>query len=102
MLVTQYRRQAKERHLDWALTGEDLDALFAGDCHWCGEPPANTWKRPRTNGEFRYNGIDRVDNLLGYVPGNVVSCCVVCNSMKREFPKAVFLDRVARIARRWL
>lgn len=100
-VVGRYIRHAKDRGLEWALSDEQVDALFAGACNWCGEPPSNIGKRSRNHGDFRHSGIDRVDNTRGYVPGNVVSCCFVCNSMKREFPMGLFLDRVRRIARRW-
>jgi len=33
-----------------------------------------------------YNGIDRLDNDLGYVPGNVVSACGRCNKAKLTMP----------------
>jgi len=102
MALAQYRRQAKARDLDWDLSDDDVDKLFAGDCHWCGEPPSNTGRHHGNYGDFRHNGIDRVDNTSGYVPGNTVSCCIVCNSMKRDFQEDVFLDRVRRIARRWV
>lgn len=32
--------------------------------------------------EFVYNGIDRMDNSLGYISGNVVTCCQICNRAK--------------------
>lgn len=100
-VVFRYKRQAKERNLEWLLTDIMVDALFKNNCHWCGEPPSNSGKRARNYGDFRHSGIDRVDNNKGYVEGNVVSCCIVCNSMKRDFTEDVFLDRARRIAKRF-
>lgn len=34
--------------------------------------------------EFKYNGVDRVDNREGYSVGNCVSCCDICNTSKAE------------------
>jgi len=33
---------------------------------------------------YIYNGIDRVDNSLGYVKENCKSCCFRCNKIKRD------------------
>ncbi len=45
----------------------------------------------------QYNGLDRVDNALGYTPTNVVACCGLCNWIKRDLSQAQFLAAVARI-----
>jgi len=47
---------------------------------------------------FHFNGIDRVDSEIGYVPENVVTACKYCNIAKRDMTKDQFLDLVARIA----
>ena len=33
-------------------------------------------------GDFKYNGVDRVDNTIGYNNDNVVPCCKICNNSK--------------------
>lgn len=99
--VATYLRHAKARGLVWALTDDQIDGLFAGDCHWCGDPPSNRRYRKRSFGEFIYNGIDRVNNSIGYVAGNVVSCCFTCNSMKRDFDQHTFITKALRIANKW-
>ena len=43
-----------------------------------------------------YNGIDRKDNALGYVEGNVVSCCKFCQYAKRDLPYEEFVAHLAR------
>jgi hypothetical protein len=40
---------------------------------------------------FVYNGLDRVDNTLGYLPGNVVACCTQCNGAKLNYTQEEFL-----------
>jgi hypothetical protein len=39
-------------------------------CHWCGGAAASG------DGSA---GLDRIDNSVGYVVGNVVACCFTCN-----------------------
>ena len=103
---TVYRymnRNAKYRKLIWRLTPERARELFSQQCHYCGTPPRHSTnnkqhkKHATTNGEFIYNGIDRVDNKRGYLPDNVVSCCSLCNWMKRELGKDTFLEHIASI-----
>lgn len=36
------------------------------------------------NGPYVYNGLDRVNNLLGYELTNVVPCCNICNRAKKD------------------
>ena len=42
-------------------------------------------------------GIDRVDSEFGYSLENSVSCCSICNFMKRTHSKGVFLSHVTKI-----
>lgn len=99
--VATYLRHAKARGLAWSLTDAEVDMLFAGNCHWCGEQPSNRRFRAANHGDFVYNGIDRVDNEKPYTSANCVSCCFTCNSMKRDFDQATFLRKATLIARKW-
>lgn len=44
--------------------------------------------------DFRYNGIDRVDNAVGYEEDNCVPCCVVCNRAKNSMPYDEFMEYI--------
>jgi len=97
ILLKSYKTAAANRELVWALTDEQFDALISGDCHYCdAEPVPPRRRKVRTNlyGEFTYNGIDRLDNTLGYVVGNVVSCCIHCNKMKNNRTVQEFLQHI--------
>lgn len=65
------RGASKRRGIEWGFDDrEDLRDLYDTPCHYCG-------------GEVIHRlGIDRLDSDRGYVPGNVVQCCGICNSMK--------------------
>lgn len=43
------------------------------------------------------NGLDRVDNSIGYIESNVVPCCYICNKMKGELPVEDFLRHLNNI-----
>jgi hypothetical protein len=63
---------AKKLGRDFTLSQEDYGVLVANNtCHYCGGclPQAGC-------------GLDRQDNRMGYVHGNVVPCCERCNEHK--------------------
>lgn len=82
MILCQYKSEAKQRERLWNLTEEEFDQLTASKCFYCGRMPSTVRRTP--GGEFIYNGIDRVDNNLGYISENVVSACQICNLAKRD------------------
>jgi hypothetical protein len=85
-----YRTSAKRRGFVWELTFDEFCRLTSSDCHYCDETPKNDIGR-EYNGSYMYNGIDRKDNLQGYIASNVVSCCDVCNKAKRTMSYEQFV-----------
>jgi hypothetical protein len=91
-----YKRTAKFRSISFDLDLEEFRALTAGHCYYCGRPPSFFCRT--AGGECLWNGIDRVDNALGYLIENVVTCCAACNLAKRDMPQREFFELVRRIA----
>jgi len=84
-LVSTYRSMAKRRKWMFQLTRDHLRQLVLDNCHYCGNEPFNELKRLKSKKtQLKYNGIDRVDPLKGYLPDNVVSCCYYCNHAKLD------------------
>ena len=54
-------------------------------------------RKDYTGEQFRYNGVDRIDNSRGYEEGNVVPCCRQCNWSKRDLTTEQFLAWVLRV-----
>lgn len=82
------------------MTYDEFSTLITSTCHYCGVEPSNVLKVPYGGGDyevFTYNGIDRVDNLLGYIVGNVVSCCHKCNWAKKDMTTEEFYIWVKRV-----
>lgn len=96
-VINAYRKSAQYRGLDLTLTVEEMTVLFSLPCHYCGAPPHGRQVNRRSSSEFVYSGLDRVDSALGYVRGNVVPCCAMCNRMKNDFGVDAFLIQVCRI-----
>lgn len=95
--MTTYKCAAARTKRCWELTEEDFKAITARPCWYCGDAPnQEAWKYPGP----KFNGIDRVDNSIGYVPSNVVACCAICNRAKHTMLKDDFIALAKRIARK--
>jgi len=82
-LLGSYKRGALKRGHEWRLTSAQSKELFQQDCYYCGRKPQQQSRQKGCNGVFVYNGLDRLDNGLGYTLENVVPCCKLCNLAKR-------------------
>jgi hypothetical protein len=95
-----YRNSAKKRKIEFSLSKEQVKELTSKDCSYCGSKPKsiaydNTYKR--LYGNYIYNGIDRVENKIGYVIENCVTCCRICNVSKNNWSKEEFFKHVEKI-----
>lgn len=93
----QYRRHAKDKNRNIELTKEEFRDISQKDCYYCGSSPSNISKDHRSYGEFIYNGIDRVDNNLGYTLDNCVPCCIICNKAKSGMSQYKFLNWIKKL-----
>lgn len=103
-LFNQYKQNAKNRRLKFELTREEFVAITSKDCLYCGAIPKQVAKGgPRgcreteEIGKYLYNGIDRVDNDIGYVLDNCVPCCGHCNIAKASMTQDEFFKLVGEI-----
>lgn len=96
-LFTQYKRRAKKNKLSFTLTKGEFLNITQQPCFYCGVLPKQRNKCPGYNGDFIYNGIDRVDNKLGYTKENSVPCCGTCNMMKNTLPYNKFIEHIKKI-----
>ena len=86
--LSNTKKGAKNRGVKWALNDRHALDLITDNCLYCGSVPDST------------NGIDRVDNLQGYVEDNVVTACRRCNRAKHTQTLPEFLNQVERVAGR--
>ena len=85
-----YRHDAKRKQRAFEITKEAYDELVNQPCVYC--------RRDIT--ETNRSGIDRIDNDLGYVSGNMQPCCSECNVMRGALTVDAFLEKASRIAAR--
>ncbi len=97
------KSRANSRKLEFDLSFEEFLELAKLNCIYCGTEPSNISKAPNNNGDFLYQGIDRIDNNKGYVLENCAPCCRACNIAKnsrsvqefKEWIKAVYSKKNA-------
>jgi len=72
-----YKRSAKKRELEWAVTDEQAYSFMNSECHYCGG---------------QGGGIDREDNTIGYLEYNCLPCCKDCNMAKGVMSRFQFIN----------
>lgn len=101
----------KNHYNDGDLTFEQWYELSQQDCFYCGEPPTQKsncylYQPDRysdyrvKNGEFIYNGVDRMNNLEHSVD-ECVPCCKTCNFNKKAMPIKEFRAWVVKVYKHW-
>jgi len=94
-LFTNYKSRAKKRGHSFLLSEDEFRGLITKSCAYCATPPLSVCKRDYDS--MLYNGVDRIDNSLGYFPRNCVPCCRRCNLMKGTMSVQQFFDAIAAI-----
>lgn len=92
-----YMKSAKERNLEFRLTKAEFRELVEQNCFYCGAEPQVRYTSKNLHGEYAWNGIDRVDNAIGYLKDNCVPCCSMCNFAKSTHTKEEFLNWIERV-----
>lgn len=99
-LYAHCKKGALTRDLIFLISLDDFKKLIVENCFYCGSEPcvSNTSKRyNKTKNEIKHNGIDRVDNNIGYILDNCVACCKTCNFMKKDHSTFDFLNHIKKI-----
>jgi len=93
------------KYNDGNLKLEQFYQLVSCNCYYCGQIPLNkknmsstkSSKMAKENGNFFYNGLDRIDNNLPHDYENVITCCKYCNSAKSNKTLQEFYDWIERL-----
>ena len=70
-----YKSCAVKRKKEFEINKDQFKAIISNDCYVCG----------KMNSENHQNGIDRMDNNMGYLFENCAACCTECNLMKNDY-----------------
>jgi len=88
-LLHQCKASARYRGHECTISEGLLNELLKGmTCSVTGLPLALEWKGPSGTNPWAPS-VDRLNNLLGYVPGNVRIVCWAFNNMRGDFPDEV-------------
>ena len=81
-IVQVYTRKCRVKGYEWTLTEAFCRRVFKEACFYCGREPAQARVLPHSKTPYLYNGLDRVNNAIGYRHTNVVPACGTCNNAK--------------------
>jgi hypothetical protein len=84
-----YQRGAIRRNIKFDISIEDFTKLWNKPCYYCNSPISSI-------------GLDRIDSSQSYTIANVVSCCSLCNYMKREYPLEIFSSHIMKIYKHFI
>jgi hypothetical protein len=84
---TEYKKNAKNRSIDFYITKDQYKEIIKKECNYCGTIDIDKG----------FNGLDRLNSRLSYDIDNVVSCCIMCNYMKRTDLPNIFITKVKNI-----
>ena len=96
-LYARYISKAKERNILFELTKETFSEITKRSCFYCGKEPSQIVKNRANNGDYVYNGIDRIDSSKGYIMSNVVPCCGRCNEAKMSETQKDFIEWIKQV-----
>lgn len=88
----KYISNARTRKILFQLSKNEFLEIVTQNCFYCGESPSRMEKSMSNNGDFIYNGIDRLNNAEGYIKGNVVASCWRCNQAKYNMSLSEFYE----------
>ncbi len=92
-----YKTHATQKGLAFELDCHTFYTMSQASCYYCGIEKYSCYTH-RICEPLAYNGIDRVDNTLGYTKENTVTCCGLCNHAKHTMGQQDFIDLCKRIA----
>jgi hypothetical protein len=96
-MMATYKWQATKRGLEFSISPIEFSELTSQVCFYCGESPKYSYQGASCKTPYCYNGIDRLNNSVGYILSNCVPCCKVCNFMKRTNSLEEFLNKCKQI-----
>jgi hypothetical protein len=99
-LLRNYKQAARKRKHVFALTRKQFRRLTKLPCHYCSVAARQQHNRnDHPNRQpYLFNGLDRIDNSVGYTITNVIPCCTICNMLRGSLTYHEFIKRISLIA----
>lgn len=102
-LYDRYKQSARNRKIRFSLSKKIFKKITQEKCSYCGKKPSQIAKRKCKYlnstrwGIYIYNGIDRINNKIGYTKNNCQACCKQCQTMKWTYSEKEFINQVKKI-----
>jgi hypothetical protein len=97
-LWNRYKNSALRNGVPFLITEDKFSEIIKKDCLYCGQEPSQTIIMGRKQDNVLiYNGVDRRNDKLGYVEGNVSPCCWTCNQAKKNYG----VDEFKKMIKKW-
>jgi hypothetical protein len=97
VVLKGYKKGASKRGLEFLLSVDTVKHIMGSPCDYCGRHLKSYTHPKNANGGFKYNGIDRVVNSVGYTLENCVPCCSDCNRAKSTLSRQEFTAWARRV-----
>jgi hypothetical protein len=101
-LYSDKRQAAEKEGREFKVSFDEFELISHSSCFYCGRVPSARAHFHVQHGPkkhcghcpplFLYHGIDRFDNRFGYIVGNMVPCCPVCNRAKKNLTVESFFE----------
>ncbi len=110
-----YKNSAYQRDISFDVSVEEFQQICKQNCHYCNEAPiqynpylnkagyryarGKSTTQPQIENSWIYvNGLDRINNEIGYTQNNLTPCCSTCNYMKRMMGVEEFIKHCKKVA----
>lgn len=95
-LYESYRKRSETYNIVFNLSRDDFKNLTSKNCFYCNCAPYQVSGR-KANGQYLYNGLDKIVPSKGYVLDNVVPCCGDCNRSKYTRSQEYFYEWIDNV-----
>ena len=79
----EYADSAAKRNIEFNISVEEFTEVVTKPCYYC-----------KKYDETEVLGIDRIDSFNGYVKGNILPACEICNTMKKQLTMKEFANHI--------
>jgi len=99
----RYKWSAKKKGMEFDFTKEEFRKVVEQHCFYCNAPPNTPHSHSKDSyGDYYSNGIDRVNNNVGYTYKNSRPCCINCNRAKHALNEDEFRLLIKNIHKHYI
>jgi hypothetical protein len=87
----EYAASAIKRNIEFTINLDEFTEIVKKPCYYC-----------KRYNETEVLGIDRIDSFKGYIKGNILPACEICNTMKKQLTMKEFASHIALLYRNFV